>query len=216
LSHADEVARSAQMWRIADDIWDGWSFPNPWPNGVLTAFDNLAAWAPYAGPGHWPDADMLPFGALSPHPGWGAPRPSRLTQDEERTQFTLWAIARSPLILGGDLTKLDDFERALITNKELIAINQTAWDSHPLTGLPPGFEQVRVWAASTGPRDHPVQYIAIFNLDDKPAVLTAEWVKLGLRPGMHAMHHLWKQRTYTSEASIIMLPAHGSVIYRVD
>jgi alpha-galactosidase len=73
---------------------------------VENAFDNLAKWAPYAKAGNWPDADMLPFGSLTPHPGWGAPRQSRLTRNEEQTQFTLWCIARSPLILGGNLTEL--------------------------------------------------------------------------------------------------------------
>ncbi len=65
IAHAAEVAKYAQMWRIADDVWDGWDFTRDpktknWPNGVLTAFDNLAKWNPYVRPGHWPDADMLP------------------------------------------------------------------------------------------------------------------------------------------------------------
>jgi alpha-galactosidase len=84
LDHAEEVARYAQLWRISNDIWDGWRFPykNPkedFPAGVISAFDNLAKWAPFVKPGNWPDADMLPFGSLTPHPGWGEPRTSRLT-----------------------------------------------------------------------------------------------------------------------------------------
>ena len=53
-------------------------------NGIATAFELLSMGRPYASPGNWPDADMLPFGALAPHPGWGEPRQSRLTPDEER------------------------------------------------------------------------------------------------------------------------------------
>ena len=216
LAHAAEVGRYAQMWRIADDTWDGWSFsPAQWPNGVLTGFDKLALWHSYAKPGNWPDADMLPFGALTPHPGWGNPRQSRLTVDEERTLFTLWAIARSPLILGGDLTKLDDFTRLLITNKSVIAVNQTAWESAPVSDLPKGFEHARVWTALAGPRDKPIGYLALFNLDDKPAILQATWRQLGLRG--HSLRDLWtgKKRAATNRVKAA-LPPHGSVIYRVE
>jgi alpha-galactosidase len=165
LAHAEELSKYAQMWRIADDIWDGWAFPakQDWPNGLLSAFDNLAKWSKYAKPGNWPDADMLPWGSLRPHPGWGPPRQSRLTQDEQRTQFTLWAMARSPLILGGNLTELDEFTRSLITNKEVIAINQTAVRSGEVAGEEQDSASARWWFAE---RSAPEQghYVAIFNL----------------------------------------------------
>ena len=216
LAHASEVMGEAQMWRIADDIWDGWSFkPKPWPNGLETAFDNLARWYPYAGAGHWPDADMLPFGSLTPHPGWDEPRTSRLTRDEERTQFTLWSVARSPLILGANLTKLDDFTRSLITNKAVIAVDQTAWETEPVTDLPKGFEKARVWTALAGPRDKPVRYLALFNLDDKPVTLHATWKALGLHG--RALHDLWNGKSHAAASGIaVTLPAHGSAIYRVE
>lgn len=211
--HAEEVGRLAQMWRIADDSWDGWSFaPNQWPNGVLTGFDKLALWHSYAKPGNWPDADMLPFGSLEPHPGWGDPRQSRLTKDETRSWFTLWAIARSPLILGANLTKMDGFLKSLITNKAVIAVNQTAWESDPVTDLPKGFEKARVWMALAGPRTKPVSYVAVFNLDDKPATLKASWKQLSVKG--HAGRDLWTGKHIG--ALHVTLPAHGSAIYRVE
>jgi hypothetical protein len=108
LSHAEEVRRYAEMWRIANDVWDGWDLAHrhsddDFPNGVRPFFDLLPAWNRWSGQGRWPDADMLPIGSLRPHPGWGEPRQSRLTPDEARTLFSLWAIARSPLILGANL-----------------------------------------------------------------------------------------------------------------
>jgi hypothetical protein len=217
LSHAAEVGAYSQMWRIADDIWDGWDFkPAPWPNGVVTAFDNLAKWNAYAKPGNWPDADMLPFGSLTPHPGWGEARQSRLTPDEERTQFTLWAIARSPLILGGNLTKLDDFTKSLITNKDVVTVNQTSWDSHPVAKLPAGFEQARVWIASAGQRNKPSLFVAFFNLDNKPVVLHTTWKQLGLNRAKHSARDLWAGKTARAAKAIdVALPAHGSTIYRV-
>ena len=221
LSHAAEIGQYAQMWRISNDMWDGWTFTHAhpdddFPNGVLTAFDNLAKWAPYAKPGNWPDADMLPFGSLTPHPGWGEPRGSRLTQDEERTQFTLWSIARSPLILGGDLTKLDDFTKSLITNQAILDLDQTGQGAHPIKDLPPEFAHVRVWITSQGARNASRRILALFNLDDAPVTLHATWKQLGLGD-RHSVHSLWDDGSLAdSERLNVNLPAHGSGVWRLD
>jgi len=219
LSHADEIRRYGQMWRISNDVWDGWSFTHEhpgddFPMGVRDIFDKLAAWTGQAGGGRWPDADMLPFGTLGPHPGLGEARKSRLTADEQRTQLTLLAIARAPLILGANLTELDDATRALISNREVIAVDQNARDSHPVTSLPPGFDNVRVWVASgkTGRR-----LLAVFNLDDKPASVEAAWDQLGLSPGSHAANDLWwGYGLAASDRLRLTLPAHGSALYEVE
>ncbi len=219
IEHAAEIARYGQMWRISNDIWDGWHFDSEpkydgFPSGVDTAFVNLARWNPHARPGAWPDADMLPLGSLRPHPGWGDPRMSRLTPDEQRTQFTLWAIARSPLILGGNLTELDPFTRSLITNDRVIAVNQTAWESRPVVNLPAGFETVRVWVARAGPHSRPVRYVALFNLKDEPLRLNASWKQLGIYDQASAVD-LWSGAKLPVAASFsVTLPAHGSVIYQ--
>jgi hypothetical protein len=156
---------------------------------------------------------MLPFGVLEPHPGWGEPRKSRLTPDEERTQLTLLAIARSPLILGANLTRLDEATRALITNKEVLAVDQASSDNHPVTALPPGFESARVWIASGGK----VKYLAVFNLDDKPFSLDAPWEKLGLSAGSHAARDLWEGRGLEASPHVkATLPPHGSLLYAVE
>ena len=83
LEHAAEVAQYAQMWRIADDHWDGWSFEHKpgageFPIGTRDAFDRLAKWVPYVGPGSWPDEDMLPFGWLGPASGLGRGAPVKV------------------------------------------------------------------------------------------------------------------------------------------
>jgi hypothetical protein len=220
LEHAAEVARYAQMWRISNDIWDSWHFPSDatedgFPAGVATAFDRLAKWSPFVKPGAWPDADMLPFGSLRPSPGLGEPRQSRLSHDEQRSQFNLWAISRSPLMLGANLTELDPFTRSLITNRKVIAINQTAWESHPVRNLPAGFAQVRVWQASAGPRRKPVRYVALFNVGDQPAELSATWQQLGMN-GVHSALELWSGKALPANRSVrVTLPAHGSAIYRI-
>jgi alpha-galactosidase len=222
LSHAVEIARYAQMWRISNDVWDGWTFTHDhpdddFPKGVIDAFDNLARWAPYAKPGNWPDADMLPFGSLTPHPGWGEPRRSRLTQDEERTQFTLWSIARSPLILGGDLTKLDDFTKSLITNKAILSLNQAGHGARPVLDLPPEFAHVSVWITSQGGSNTRRNILALFNLDDAPVSLRASWKQFGLGGDRHSVRNLWDGRSVAdSELLNATLPAHGSSVWRLD
>jgi alpha-galactosidase len=133
LTHADEVSSLATMWRISDDIWDYWDRPlTVFPQSVKSQFARFAAWEKYAKPGDWPDGDMLPLGQLRPAPGWEKARATRLTPDEQRTQVTLWAMARSPLILGANLTLLDAPTLALLTNKEVIALDQTATESFEL------------------------------------------------------------------------------------
>ncbi|GAA0575018.1 glycoside hydrolase family 27 protein [Rhizomicrobium electricum] len=212
--HAGEVGQYAELWRIADDQWDGWDFkPADWPNGILTGFRKLAEWHAYAKPGSWPDADMLPFGSLTPHPGWGEPRPSRLTPDETRTWFTLWAVARSPLMLGANLTKMDASLKALVTSKDVIAVNQTAWESYPVEGLKQ--TDARIWVALTGSREKPVANVAAFNLSDKPMTVTATWKDLGVKG--RALRDLFTGKKKPAPDGIkAALPAHGSVIWRVE
>jgi hypothetical protein len=225
LENAVEMSGYAQMWRISDDHWDGWTFTHKpgdgeFPFGVGDAFDRLAKWVPYVKPGNWPDEDMLPWGWLGPHPGWGEPRQSRETQDEQRTEFTLWAIARCPLILGANLTRLDDFTRSLVTNQEVLFMNQNVTYSHPVdaTSLPAGFEHTREWRATIdapGARGY-TEFFALFNLDDKPVTLRATWKQLGMDGGKHLAQNLYTDSEGKDSREIsVTLPAHGSTLYKV-
>jgi len=225
LKNAVEVGKYAQMWRIADDHWDVWTAnhkpgESEFPFGITDAFDRLAAWYPYVTPGNWPDPDMLPWGWLGPHPGWGEARQSRETRDEQQTEFTLWAIARAPLILGANLTKLDDFTRSLITNQTMLFMNQSLTYSHPVdpATLPPGFEHARVWRGtidSPGSRNY-AEFFAFFNLDDKPVTLKATWRQLGLDAGKHQAENVWSDTAFKDSKEItVTLPPHGSTIFQV-
>ena len=106
------VSTNANMWRISDDFWDQWDL-------LLAQFDRVRDWTPFRGPGHFPDADMLPIGILK----MGKDK-TRFSRDEQFTLMSLWSIARSPLMIGADLTKLDDFTLSLLTNDEVLAVNQ--------------------------------------------------------------------------------------------
>ncbi len=210
LVHAAEVTRLANMWRIADDEWDIWSASPTasFPQGVKDQFGRLAAWAPYAGPGNWPDADMLPLGQLRPEPGWGQPRASRLSPDEQRTQLTLWSIARSPLIVGANLTMLDARTLALLTNRDVIEINQTATKSFQLLQ----HEDFIVWKA-----DLPGNMIALalFNIGDGPMNLKGTFADLSPAFGDHPwnVHDVWAGKDLGAQRGVTTnLPPHGSLL----
>jgi alpha-galactosidase len=224
LTNAVEVGEYSQMWRISDDHWDVWKAAHTpgqgeFPFGIGEAFDRLAAWMPYIKPGNWPDEDMLPWGWLGPHPGWGEARQSRETHDEQQTEFTLWAIARSPLILGANLTKLDDYTRSLITNQAMLFMNQNLTYSRPvdITALP-GFEQARVWRGtidSPGARNY-AEFFAFFNLDDKPITLKATWKQLGLDAAKYQAHNVWADDAFKDSRGVnITLPAHASTVFQL-
>ncbi|MGP8174270.1 MAG: glycoside hydrolase family 27 protein, partial [Terracidiphilus sp.] len=222
IEHAAEVAQYAQMWRITNDHWDAWSFPrhpgdDEYPFGLRGEFDRLAQWAPYVKSGNWPDADMLPWGSLTPHPGMGEPRQSRLTRDEQQTEFTLWAIARSPLILGANLTKLDDFTRSLMTNKDAIEINQKAVKGGEAATYPDDPLRPRYWWAVTG-GSQPKRYIAVFNLKDTPQNLDVPWIYFHLADKDHAVYDVWNKKHIPAAKSLRsgIIPAHGCALYRVE
>jgi alpha-galactosidase len=226
IEHAAEVGQLAQMWRISDDHWDVWSAEHKpgageFPFGTRDAFDRLAKWEVYATAGNWPDEDMLPFGWLGPHPGWGEARQSRLTPEEEKTEYTLWCVARSPLLLGANLTKLDAYTRSLITNQTLLLIDQDSSFSRPVeaSSLPAGFENARVWRATIntpGARGY-AEYFAFFNLDSKPVTLRATWKQLGIDNAKHAEQDAWTMDTGKASKEVtVSLPAHGSTVIEVQ
>jgi hypothetical protein len=183
---------------------------------VKDEFDRIAQWNAHVKPGNWPDADMLPWGYLGPHPGLGKPRESRETHDEQRTELNLWAISRSPLILGANLTRLDDSTRSLLTNAAVLRMNQTLTSSHPVdVSKLPGFEKARVWRGSvSGPKHE--EYVAFFNLDDQPATLKVAWTQLDLPGAKHKARDLWTGKDIANSREVeVALPAHGSTVLQV-
>jgi alpha-galactosidase len=210
LEKAAEMGKYANMWRISNDEWDVWQSNEEFPQGINNQFDRAAAWAKYSRPGNWPDADMLAIGQLGPTPGWGEPRATRLTKDEQRTLLTLWAIFRSPLILGANLTQCDDWTKSLLTNKEVIAVDQHSRNNHAVQTTP----KLAVWVADQA--DGNGYYVAIFNRDDQPQNLRFTWADLGLNAPAYAVRDPWEHKNLERKESIeVTLPAHASVLYSV-
>jgi alpha-galactosidase len=205
-----ELKQYAQMWRISNDIWDIWHNDDDYPKGLGDQFQNLAEWAPIAEPGHWPDADMLPVGRLGPAPGWGKPRDSRLSHDEQRTLLTLWSISRSPLMVGGDLSAADDWTSSLLTNPEVLAVDQHSTGAHQLVATP----DLIVWSARAEGNS---MYIALFNMTEKALPIQRQWKDLGLSSNQHKVRDLWQRKDLGEIEGIeTTLPAHGSILYKVD
>ena len=212
IEQADDVRKYAQLWRISDDMWDTWSGPEgqTFPAGLMRQFNRTAQWAPHIVTGHWPDADMLPLGYLGPRPGWGEARASRLTADESRTLMTLWSMARSPLVAGSNLTKMDAATEALYSNPEVIAVDQHSRENHELSRS----GSVVVWSAT--PESGGGRYVAIFNLGDAAQEVNYSWEKVGLPGGSHAVRDLWVRKDLGTATSLkAELPAHAAMLCRV-
>ncbi len=210
LENALEVGKNAQLWRISDDVWDRWDKTDgkDWPQSVKAQFAVIAKWAKYARAGNWPDADMLPIGELGPSPGSGTVRPSRLTEDEQRTMITLWSIARSPLFIGGNLTQMDDGMKSLLTDPGVIEVNQHSTEGHLLgrTG------DVVAWVAVSENRDR--NYLALFNLGDAPVHVDKTFAQYGfVDRAEYKVRDLWTRKELGAlNAVTVDLPAHASVM----
>jgi len=199
LAAADDVARNANMWRISDDFWDTWP-------ALKEQFARLRNWNPYRRPGAWPDADMLPLGTLEM-----GKRMTRFTPDEQRTLMTLWSIARSPLIMGGDLRKLDDATFALLANDEVLAVNQRSTGNAELFHA----DGLAAWRADAP--DGGI-YVAVFNLrDGADAAIPIDLEKLHLA-GAPRVRDLWQRRDIAAARDIFAptIPPHGAGLYRLS
>src|SRR6266536_3337944 len=169
VSEAEFFEKYAHMWRISDDFWDDWKL-------LRQQFDFTRDWAPLVGKNDtWPDADMLPLGKLKVTDKEGGGTPTKFTSDEQQTVMTLWSIFRSPLILGGDLPSNDAATTALITNEEVLEVNQHSSGARQV--LERG--NIRAWVAE-GASPGGARYVAVFNLGESPEDIRLRWDELGL------------------------------------
>lgn len=210
IDQASAFRQYSNMWRISNDVWDLWQGAADYPQGVSQQFPRAARWAPLAGPGHWPDADMLALGYLGPAPGLGKPRETRLSHAEQRSYVTLWSIARSPLFMGGNLTRMDRWTEGLLENPEVLAVDQHAAHAHQALARD-GFV---VWLSQ--PAGGAGWYLAAFNLKPHARTLAASWHALGLPRGSYIVRDLWQRRDRGVASSLAAhLDPHGTVLYRL-
>ncbi len=198
------LQQNANMWRISDDFWDDWK-------ALRLNFILMSLWSGMGRPGAWPDADMLPLGHIGLRAERGDDRMTRFTRDEQRTLISLWSIAQSPLMFGGDLPGNDEFTLSLLTNDEVLAVDQHG--AHG-SAFAEGGDSV-VWTAAA-PRPG-ARYVAVFNVGDtRPADIQVAWASLGL-PEKCALRDLWEQRdmgVFSGQHTFQVAP-HASGLYRV-
>jgi alpha-galactosidase len=179
----------ALMYRIGQDLWDEWHEPDTWWMGLRDSFAACAVFAPHLGRRPYPDADMLPLGRLGKNDahGKGGDRWTSLNRDEQVTLMTLWCICRSPLMFGGAVVELDDYTHWLLTNPEVLAVDQRSRRNRPLYM----HKDRAAWAAEA--TDSAASYAALFNLADTPREVAVNLDELGIEGDAQA-RDLWHRQ----------------------
>jgi alpha-galactosidase len=204
IADADHVVANANLWRLSGDFWDGWRALNH-------AFDLDTKWHDYRGTGHWPDSDMLPVGHLSIHNrSVGVDRETGFTKAEQVTLLSLWCLQPAPLMIGANLPDNNAWTLALLSNPEVLAIDQ---DSSPTSAqVVTSQNKLEVW-------DRPLAdgslAVGFFNRNDDDSQITTNWTDLGLT-GKQKIRNLWQRKdigvyrgSFTAN-----VPAHGAQLYR--
>jgi alpha-galactosidase len=186
-------------WRIDGDVECYCSTLVTW-NSFSTRFNDAPRWVGDGGPGGWNDLDSLDVGNGSK---------DGLSNDERQTYMTLWAIESAPLSMGDDLTSLDSYGLSLLTNTEVIAVDQAGHQAHPISQA----SSQQVWFANNGDGSYTV---ALFNLGGSTATVTVNWGSLGFS-GSASVRDLWSHTnlgTVTNSFSAT-LNAHASRLLKV-
>jgi alpha-galactosidase len=180
-------------------------------------------WRKYAGPGYWNDPDMLVIGLV----GWGPDlHPTRLTPDEQYTHISLWSLLSAPLLLGCDLSRLNDFTMNLLTNDEVIEINQDPLGRQAkllfrkdgkeiwVKEMEDGSKAVGLFLVSKG-NGNPADYFD-WDMNKEKIEITVKWSDLGIS-GRHIVRDVWRQKDMGvfSEQFTTEVSYHGVVLIRI-
>ena len=202
VADAPELAKYSQLYRTSGDMSDTW--------GAIrqNAFDK-AAWVPYQAPGHWSDEDMLVVGRVSVGEEL---HPTHLTPNEQTLHITQWSLLGCPLLIGCDLAALDPFTLSLLTNDEVLDIDQ---DSLGQMATPVRREDTReVWSK---PLEDGSIAVGLYNLGEDPQRIEVKWKELGLAPGRYAVRNVWEARNVarSDKGYGASVPRHGAVLVRI-
>ena len=202
LSAAAHLRSHANMWRTVNDVWDNWF-------QIEHLMEVHEGWYPFIGDGCWPDCDMLPLGRLNVRGSLREPRQTRLTPDEQLSTFSFFSIVRSPLIFGGDILSMDDRTLSMLTNADIIEMNQRG--SAPRQLRRDGNELIVISNAPAGGI-----YVAVFNLSGEPGDITVALSDLGLK-GRHKAGDLWSGESFTVADTLALpsIPPHGCRVLRI-
>lgn len=206
IDRAWQYCKYANMWRITDDFWDTWEL-------LKNMFWRCEMWQDHVSKGCFPDCDMLPLGKLGGgfgHGEWDC----RFNKEEQKTMMTLWCMFHSPLMIGAELTKMDDWTLSLLTNQELLNLmNENCHGTQLVRD-----ESKAIWKNKNDKTG--VLHVALFNLSDEDDTLsiTLEELEEDLDENKtYNLHEIWDKTDARVDNGRIeaVVPAHGVKVYRI-
>ena len=200
LEKAELYKQVSNMWRITDDFWDNWQL-------LYNMFERCEKWAPHNGAGHWADADMLPIGYIKQD--YSPDITTKFTKDEQVTMLTLWSIFRSPLIIGGEMTKFDDFTMSLLTNEGILKMHRNARHSHQVWRRKMNGSEIVLWTAADAEGG---QYAALFNIGENAADISVPLTELEIYEAKD-ITELWSNEAFHADNISADLAPHSAKAY---
>lgn len=182
IGNPKHLSEHANMWRISKDFWDNWT-------QLKEQFEYARIWAGHSTPGHYPDFDMLSLGKLAKRSELqgNQERFTKFTKDEQYTHISLWAIFGSPLMFGGNLPDNDQFTLSLLTNRQILKVNQKGINSRELKRE----GNTIIWV-SDFPESNELN-VAFFNLGNTKTLISISWQDLGIE-GKYSVADLWEKK----------------------
>ncbi|MBV8254105.1 MAG: NPCBM/NEW2 domain-containing protein [Chitinophaga sp.] len=200
---AEDWSRLTNSWRTTGDIHDSWC-------SMTTIGFMQDKWQPYGQPGSWNDPDMLVVGKV----GWGKDiHPTHLSPDEQYTHVTLWSILAAPLLIGCDLKQVDSFTLRLLTNQEVIAVDQDPAGIQGKRIIADRTKKTEIWAR---PLQDGSIAVGLFNLSDNKQELSIQWDQLGVKGSQH-IRDLWRQKELgvANNSYSAQVPPHGVLFLKM-
>jgi alpha-galactosidase len=215
IDHAADWARLANCWRTTGDIGEAWgTAPKSWQHGISEIAFIQDPWASFAGPGHWNDPDMLEIGYVGGGPNL---HPTCLTPDEQYTHITMWCLLSAPLLIGCDLDRLDPFTLSLLSNDEVLAIDQDALGRQAVRVATFGAVDIYLKELEDGSRA-----LGFFNRGSTPQSIEFKSLDaLGFKSPLH-VRDLWRQINLpdiadpSKDALKTTIAGHGALLYKLS
>lgn len=202
IEKAWHLEKYANMWRITDDFWDNWDL-------LKNMFERCEVWQNHVSAGCYPDCDMIPVGWLGK--GFGEERYTNFTFDEQVTLMTLWCIFRSPLMLGAELTKLDDQTLKVLTNDEVLHLVTNSYGAVQIERD----NNHAIWISKDNNDNS--SYLAMFNLSDEIQTLSISLEEIEINSKV-SVRDLWNHQNLTPIDKMLStsVPVHGAVLYKLN
>lgn len=201
IEQAWHYEKYANMWRITDDFWDNWKL-------LKNMFHRCELWQNHVSAGCYPDCDMLPLGRVGK--GFGEERTTLFTKNEQITMMNLWCIFGSPLMLGAEMTKMDDWTLSLLTNREVLDLLNPAWHATQIQLD----DQKALWKSKNTKDDRCCA--ALFNLSEEELTISVSLDEWDCTAKDVQLTDLWTNEVSDSKGGMIQvtLAPHASALYR--